>query len=60
MKLYDTLSRQKKEFEPAGDRVKMYVCGITPYAPTHIGHAMSYVVFDVLHRWTACPNVAPD
>jgi cysteinyl-tRNA synthetase len=51
MKLYDTLSRQKKEFEPAGDRVKMYVCGITPYAPTHIGHAMSYVVFDVLHRY---------
>ena len=29
----------------------MYVCGITPYAPTHIGHAMSYVVFDVLHRY---------
>ena len=51
MKLYDTLTRQKREFEPAGDRVKMYVCGITPYAPTHIGHAMCYVVFDVLHRY---------
>jgi cysteinyl-tRNA synthetase len=51
VKLYDTLSRRKREFKPAGDRVKMYVCGITPYAPTHIGHAMSYVVFDVLHRY---------
>jgi len=51
VKLYDTLSRRKREFKPTGDRVKMYVCGITPYAPTHIGHAMSYVVFDVLHRY---------
>jgi len=51
MRLYDTVTRQKREFEPAGDRVKMYVCGITPYAPTHLGHAMSYVVFDVLHRY---------
>lgn len=51
MELYDTYSRQKREFKPAGDTVKMYVCGITPYAPTHIGHAMSYVYFDVLHRY---------
>jgi len=51
MRLYDTLTRQKREFKPASDRVKMYVCGITPYASTHIGHAMSYVVFDVLHRY---------
>jgi len=51
MELYDTYTRQKREFKPMGDTVKMYVCGITPYAPTHIGHAMSYVYFDVLHRY---------
>ena len=31
--------------------MKLYVCGITPYAPSHLGHAMSYVVFDVLRRY---------
>ena len=51
MKLYDTLSGQEQEFAPVGERVRMYVCGITPYAPCHMGHAMSYVVFDVLRRY---------
>ncbi len=51
MRLYNTLSRKEEEFAPAGDRVKMYVCGITPYAPCHMGHAMSYVIFDVLRRY---------
>ena len=51
MKLYNTLSGQAEEFVPAGDIVKMYVCGITPYAPCHMGHAMSYVIFDVLRRY---------
>ena len=51
MRLYDSLTREEREFAPAGDRVKMYVCGITPYAPCHMGHAMSYVIFDVLRRY---------
>ena len=51
MRLYDTLTREEPEFAPSGDKVKMYVCGITPYAPCHMGHAMSYVVFDVLRRY---------
>lgn len=34
-----------------GDEVRMYVCGITPYDVCHIGHAMSYVVFDVIRRY---------
>ena len=51
MRLYDTRTREEHEFVPAGDRVKMYVCGITPYAPCHMGHAMSYVIFDVLLRY---------
>ena len=51
MKLSDTLTGEKRDFSPAGDEVKMYVCGVTPYASAHVGHAMSYVVFDVLHRY---------
>ena len=51
MRLYNTLTGTEEEFVPAGDRVKMYVCGVTPYAPCHLGHAMSYVIFDVLRRY---------
>src|SRR5579883_2000965 len=51
MRLTDTLSGQKREFVPLGDEVLMYVCGVTPYAESHIGHAMSYIVFDVLRRY---------
>ena len=51
MKLYDTLRREKQEFQPRGDEVKLYVCGINPYAPAHVGHALSYVSFDVLRRY---------
>ena len=47
----NTLSRRVEPFEPAGDPVTMYVCGITPYDESHIGHAMSYIVFDVLKRY---------
>ena len=52
MKLYNTLSGQVEEFVPAeGNLVKMYVCGVTPYSATHVGHALSYVVFDTLRRY---------
>jgi len=51
MKVYNTLSRQKEEFLPQGDEVKMYVCGVTPYDDCHIGHAMSYIIFDVIRRY---------
>jgi len=51
MKVYNTLSGQKEEFLPQGDEVKMYVCGVTPYAECHIGHAMSYIIFDVIRRY---------
>jgi cysteinyl-tRNA synthetase len=51
MKIYNTLSRQKEEFQPFGDVVTMYVCGVNPYADAHIGHAMSYVTFDVVRRY---------
>ena len=52
MKLYNTMSGQVEEFVPAAENlVKMYVCGVTPYSATHVGHALSYVVFDTLRRY---------
>ncbi|MCY3692003.1 MAG: cysteine--tRNA ligase [Chloroflexi bacterium] len=52
MKLYNTLSGQVEKFVPAdANEVKMYVCGVTPYSATHVGHALSYVVFDTLRRY---------
>jgi L-cysteine:1D-myo-inositol 2-amino-2-deoxy-alpha-D-glucopyranoside ligase len=50
MQLYSTLTQQKAEFAPLGDDVTIYVCGITPYDTTHLGHAFVYVVFDTLIR----------
>ncbi|MDO8687660.1 MAG: cysteine--tRNA ligase, partial [Dehalococcoidales bacterium] len=51
MKVFNTLSGQKEEFLPQDDEVKMYVCGINPYADSHIGHALSYITFDVVRRY---------
>ncbi len=51
MKVYNTLSGKKEAFVPQGDEVKMYVCGVTPYDDAHIGHAMSYIIFDVIRRY---------
>ena len=51
MKIYNTFSGRKEEFTPGGDTVKMYVCGVTPYSECHIGHAMSYILFDVIRRY---------
>ncbi len=51
MKVFSTLSGKKEDFSPLGDEVKMYVCGVTPYAEAHIGHAMSYIIFDAIRRY---------
>ena len=51
MKVFNTLSGKKEDFKPQGDEVKMYVCGVTPYADAHLGHAMSYIIFDVIRRY---------
>ena len=51
IKVFNTLSGQKEEFTPQGNVVMMYVCGVTPYDDCHIGHAMSYIVFDVIRRY---------
>ncbi len=50
--IYNTLTRRKEEFRPLhGNRVSMFVCGITPHDVTHVGHAKTYVVFDVVARY---------
>ena len=49
MRLYDTASETVRPFEP-GRIVTMYTCGITPYDSTHLGHAATYLSYDVLQR----------
>ncbi len=49
MRLYDTAQRKVVPFEP-GPSVSMYVCGITPYDSTHLGHAATYLTYDILIR----------
>ena len=52
LKIYNTLTRQKESFVPlVPGQVRMYVCGITPYDVSHIGHARSALVFDVVARY---------
>jgi len=51
LKLYNTLTRDKVEFEPIDpDNVRLYVCGPTVYDFAHIGNARPVIVFDVLFR----------
>ena len=49
MRLYDTARQAVVPFEP-GPVATMYTCGITPYDATHLGHAATYVAYDVLQR----------
>jgi cysteinyl-tRNA synthetase len=51
LRLYNTMSRRVDEVPLREDELKMYVCGITPYDHSHLGHAMSYIIFDVLRRY---------
>lgn len=47
--LYDTAARQVRRCDP-GPTARMYVCGITPYDATHLGHAATYLAFDLVNR----------
>ena len=51
MQLYNSMLQQTEPFEVGQAPVKFYVCGITPYDTTHLGHAFTYVVADVLIRY---------
>ena len=52
LRVYNTLTKQKEEFRPLRDgEVRMYVCGPTVYDYTHLGHARTYIAFDVIRRY---------
>ncbi len=51
MKLFNTLTQSLEDFVPIDNTVRVYVCGITPYDTTHLGHAFLYVSFDALIRY---------
>ena len=52
MQLYNSLTQTKQPFTSIiPKQVKMYVCGITPYDTTHLGHAFTYLIFDILQRY---------
>jgi L-cysteine:1D-myo-inositol 2-amino-2-deoxy-alpha-D-glucopyranoside ligase len=50
LQAFDTATRQLVPIGPKTGSARMYVCGITPYDATHIGHANTYVAFDLLNR----------
>jgi len=48
--LYDTRRRRVAPFRPRAKRATIYVCGVTPYDTTHLGHARTFLVFDLIAR----------
>ncbi|MCF0253626.1 MAG: cysteine--tRNA ligase [Duodenibacillus sp.] len=54
LSIYSTLTRKAEPFKPIREgKVGMYVCGVTVYDYTHIGHGRTFVAFDVIRRWLA-------
>ncbi|KAJ1263242.1 hypothetical protein BS78_09G168200 [Paspalum vaginatum] len=52
LELFNSMTKRKEPFQPRVEgKVSMYVCGVTPYDFSHIGHARAYVAFDVLYRY---------
>jgi len=52
LRVYNTLTRRKEKFRPIHrERVRMYVCGPTCYAAGHLGHARTYIAFDIIRRY---------
>lgn len=61
LRVYDTRSRAKRDFEPLIEgTVRLYACGITPYSPSHLGHARQAIAFDVIVRWLRHSGYAVD
>ncbi|MDF2758672.1 MAG: cysS, partial [Thermomicrobiales bacterium] len=50
MQLFNTQSGRIERFTPRDGKVGLYVCGVTPYDTTHIGHAFTFLTFDILVR----------
>jgi cysteinyl-tRNA synthetase len=52
LRITNTLSGKKEDFAPLfGNKVRMYVCGVTPYDASHLGHARTFVSFDAIRRY---------
>ena len=51
MRLYNPLEQNLEVFEPQDQVVSVYVCGITPYDTTHLGHAFTFAAFDIIIRY---------
>ncbi len=51
MKLYNTMTGRVEELKPADSQVRIYLCGVTVYDYSHLGHARTIIVFDVLRRY---------
>ena len=56
IKLFNTLSRKVEVFKPIDDVVKIYCCGVTVYDLCHLGHARSYIAWDILRRFLIYSN----
>ena len=56
MKLQDTLSNLEQEID-VSKNVKIYLCGVTVYDESHIGHARTIIVFDVLRKYLESKNI---
>ena len=51
MRLFNTLTQRAEPLDPVADSISLYVCGITPYDTTHLGHAFINVIYDSLVRY---------
>lgn len=51
MKLFNTMTQSVEPFTPRTDTTRIYVCGVTPYDTTHLGHAFTFASFDTLIRY---------
>lgn len=51
MKLYNTLTRNLEEVSPSNSHIRIYLCGVTVYDYSHIGHARTVIIFDVIRRY---------
>jgi len=57
LKLYNSLTKKKENFKPLNNKeVSFYVCGPTVYGPGHIGHARTYIAFDIIRRYIEYKN----
>ena len=57
MKIYNTLSTKVDELHVNNNNIKIYLCGVTVYDESHIGHARTIIIFDVLHRYLLSKHI---